>query len=188
MSSDQSLQIADLLDPADGHSVAIRLGGETRTWQEVESNSRRLAQAVRSEGLEIGQSWAVLSHNCVEWAEWIVGNARAGTRLVPLNWHLTATELAALLTDSGARILLVGPGLEEVGAKAAELAGGVRIITMAGHYRAVAFFRQRRLTARMPGRQRDVFHRRHNRTLQRRFALGHETNGESVSDHVGRMG
>jgi long-chain acyl-CoA synthetase len=63
-----------------------------------------------------------------------LGNARAGTRIVPLNWHLTPSELAALLSDSGAKLLVVGPGLDDLGAEAADLAGVSRVLTMTGAY------------------------------------------------------
>jgi hypothetical protein len=34
-----------------------------------------------------------------------IGNRRAGSRYVPLNWHLTVPELTELLVDSESRLL-----------------------------------------------------------------------------------
>ncbi|MBI4765359.1 MAG: AMP-binding protein [Deltaproteobacteria bacterium] len=90
-----------------------------RTWRQLESNARRFAQALESLGLGIGDRWAFLAHNRVEWPELALGNMRAGTRYVPLNWHLTIPELVYLLQDSGANMLIVDPINEEKGRAAA---------------------------------------------------------------------
>ena len=44
-----------------------------------------------------------------------MGNVRARSKYVPLNWHLTSTEVAELLVDSAAQLLIVDEGLESVG-------------------------------------------------------------------------
>jgi long-chain acyl-CoA synthetase len=90
-----------------------------RTWRQLESNARRFAHALESLGLGIGDRWALLAHNRVEWPELFLGNGRAGTRYVPLNWHLTVPELAYLLQDSGATMIVVDPVNEEKGRAAA---------------------------------------------------------------------
>jgi long-chain acyl-CoA synthetase len=59
----------------------------------------------------------------VEWVELWLANTMAGSRYVPLNWHLTAPELAYLLTNSGSVLLVVEAALEPVGREAASLAG-----------------------------------------------------------------
>jgi long-chain acyl-CoA synthetase len=131
----QILQRPTLLSPLDETTPAFRVGERTIGWSELENRARMVANAISQAGVEPGQAWAVLSHNCLEWPEWTLGNARAGTRIVPLNWHLTATELAALLIDSGTKLMVVGEGLEEVASQAAEMAGVDRIITLSsGEY------------------------------------------------------
>ncbi|WP_163202588.1 AMP-binding protein, partial [Citrobacter koseri] len=42
--------------------------------------------------------------------------AKAGLILVPLNWRQTATELAPILADSGARLLLADGATAELAA------------------------------------------------------------------------
>ena len=76
--------------------------------------------------------WGVLAQNRVEWAEFVLGNIRAGTRLVPLNWHLTATEIAAILDDSGCQLVVVEPELRGLVA-AYE---GVEIVELGEQYAA----------------------------------------------------
>ncbi len=107
-------------DPA---GEAVWTPTATLTWVELENRALRLAHALGTRGVAPGERWAVLAHNRVEWPEFLIGNARAGTRMAPLNWHLRDRELAELLVDSGARLLVVDDSLEETGRRAAEMAG-----------------------------------------------------------------
>jgi acyl-CoA synthetase (AMP-forming)/AMP-acid ligase II len=102
------------------------------SWDDVERRSRCLARALDGSGLGEGDVWGVLARNRVEWAEFGLGNTRAGTRLVPLNWHLTATEIAALLDDSGCQLVVVEPELRKLVA-AYE---GVEIVELGEQYEA----------------------------------------------------
>jgi long-chain acyl-CoA synthetase len=126
------------LYPADDpNAVAIRVvGGGTRTWDEVEIRSRRVARALGQEHIAPGDAFAVLAENRLEWGELHAGNARAGARLVPLNWHLTARELSELLIDSGARLLVADPEHRVQAEEAAELAGVGRVIVLGDDYEA----------------------------------------------------
>ncbi len=116
----------DLLPSTIEHPDAEAVSAEngSRTWRQLETNARRFAHALESLGLGIGDRWALLAHNRVEWPELALGNARAGTRYVPLNWHLAVPELEYLLQDSGATMLIVDPANEEKG-RAAALAVGI---------------------------------------------------------------
>ena len=89
------------------------------SWVELEERSRRFAQGLRALGVDEDETWAVLARNRFEWAEMSIGNGRAGTRYVPLNWHLTAAEITELLEDSHSKLLVVAPDLVDVG-KAAD--------------------------------------------------------------------
>jgi acyl-CoA synthetase (AMP-forming)/AMP-acid ligase II len=51
------------------------------SWADVERRSRCLARALDGSGLGEGQVWGVLARNRVEWAEFGLGNVRAGTRV-----------------------------------------------------------------------------------------------------------
>ncbi|MDX2381684.1 MAG: AMP-binding protein [Acidimicrobiia bacterium] len=119
----------------DPDALAIRMvGGGTRTWDELETRARRVARALGAERIEAGGAFAVLAENRLEWGELHAGNARAGTRLVPLNWHLTARELSELLTDSGAQLLISDEQHGERGREAAALAGIDRFLTLGEEY------------------------------------------------------
>lgn len=134
--SDTALQVARLLPDGDADGLAVITDERSFTWDELERRACRLAHALDHAGVGHGGIWAVLLHNRAEWPEIVLGNARAGSRYVPLNWHLTAGELAELLNDSGATVLLVEPSLREVADEAAEIAGVTRVIEIGDEYEA----------------------------------------------------
>jgi long-chain acyl-CoA synthetase len=129
-------QAVRLFSDVDPDSTAVYTDVRSFTWDQLERRARQLANALDSAGLGSGAVWAVLLHNRAEWPEIVLGNARAGGRYVPLNWHLTANELAELLEDSGATLIVVDPSLREVAEAAAELAGVTRIIELGDEYEA----------------------------------------------------
>ena len=108
----------------------------TQTWGELEQRGRQIAQGIRAEGLEPGDAWGLLANNRIEWPELLLGNARSGGRYVPLNWHLTAPEIADLLEDSGSKFLIVDPENEAVGREAAAIVGVTRVILLGPDYEA----------------------------------------------------
>ena len=87
-------------DP-DGLAVASVGSNASYTWSGLESRARQFAAALAASGLSVGDRWAVMAHNRIEWTPMVLGNLRAGTRYVPINWHLTVEEVAYLLSDSG---------------------------------------------------------------------------------------
>ena len=102
--------------------VAIESPDGRRTWGELELATRRVANGLAALGLQPGERIAVLSRNRPEFIEVLLGNARAGTRFVPLNWHLTADEIAYILEDSATRVLVCDPR----NAETARAAGAVK--------------------------------------------------------------
>ncbi len=132
------LQPLDLL-PATADSPdaeAIWTDERSLSWAELEDRARRFAQGLRSLGVGEGMSWALLARNRFEWGELTIGNGRAGSRYVPLNWHLTAREITELLEDSQSKLLVVAPDLADVGRQAATAAGLDQILVLGDAYEA----------------------------------------------------
>lgn len=119
-------------------AIAVVAEQGTLSWRELEDNARKVAHALAHEGLHPGQKWALLAKNRIEWPELFLGNVLAGTRYVPLNWHLTAGELEYLLDNSGAELLIVDPALENLGRDAAIRVGldQAKVISLGDNYRA----------------------------------------------------
>ncbi len=117
-----------------GDVVAVRAPEGTLTFLELEERARRVANGLACRGIGEGGSFGLLARNRLEWPELVIGNVRAHSCYVPLNWHLTASEVAELLVDSGATLLIVGPEDEQVGREAAAIAGVTDIITLGPEY------------------------------------------------------
>ena len=120
------------------HEVAVISGDQELTWAQLESNARKIAHALSAWGLNTGDRWALLSHNRLEWTELFLGNTIAGTRYVPLNWHLTAPELEYLMLNSGATALIVDPDNASIGKEVASRVGihPERVIVLGPEYNA----------------------------------------------------
>lgn len=66
----------------------------------------RLARALSERGIGEDDRVAILMRNDLPFIEASVALSRLGAYAVPLNWHLTAHELEAVLRDSGAQTVL----------------------------------------------------------------------------------
>ena len=81
------------------------------TFLEWNRRSCRLANALLGLGLDRGDRVAVLAYNCVEWAEIYVATAKAGLIAVPVNFRLSPPEIAFIVQDSQAAVLIAQDAL-----------------------------------------------------------------------------
>ena len=106
-----------------GDVVAVRQGPRTLTYAELDERSNRLAQALRARGIGPGVRVAHLDRTGPEVVELLFAASKLGAVLVPLNWRLAAAELARIVADSGAPVLVAGGAFAET---AAAIAAGRR--------------------------------------------------------------
>jgi fatty-acyl-CoA synthase len=100
------------------------VNGELRwTYHDFDRAVNRAASALAARHIDKGDRLALLSHNCWQFAVLSFAAARLGAVLVPVNYMLTAPEVAFILRHSGARGLLVEDVLHPVAADAAAEAG-----------------------------------------------------------------
>jgi len=97
-------------------------------WAALDATLNRGVNALLAGPAQSGGRVAVFAHNSVETMTAYLAALLAGVSSVPVNFHLTAEEVAYILQDSGADTLFVGPETLEVGRAAAALAGGARVI------------------------------------------------------------
>ena len=86
---------------------AIVCGDVSWTYAEFDAVCNRLAHGLAARGLRTGDRLALLSRNSHRFAAIRFAVARLGAVLVPVNFMLTAEEVAYVLRHSGARILCV---------------------------------------------------------------------------------
>jgi long-chain acyl-CoA synthetase len=99
--------------------VALRDEAQALTWADVDAALNRIGNGLLGMDLGTDRRIAVFAENAVETALANLGGLVAGASVVPLNFHLTADEVAYILQDSGAQVLFVGPETAERGIAAA---------------------------------------------------------------------
>ena len=99
-------------------AVIMGTAGTVVTYAELESRSNQAAWLARRCGLRPGDGMAVIMENRPEVFDLAWGAQRSGLQFTAVNWHLTAEEAGYMVTDSGARIVIVS---SELAALAAEL-------------------------------------------------------------------
>jgi fatty-acyl-CoA synthase len=110
------------------------------TFREVDVRATRLANALAARGLRPGDRLALLMTNSVEMLETIFAGWRLGALVVPVNFRLVADEVAFILGDSGASVVVVDEGLaalvgdaeggEEGGDATPHRAGGPLVVVL----------------------------------------------------------
>ncbi len=96
------------------HPAIIMSGsGETVTYGEMDHTANRFAHLLRERGLKAGDSFAILMDNNALYLQLVWGSQRAGTLLVPISTRLAAPEIAYIMQDADARILLTTPAFAD---------------------------------------------------------------------------
>jgi len=97
--------------------VALIHGERTVTFAELHERANRYAAAMRRLGVVAGDRITGMSYNSVEGQEGAHGARRIGAVGVPINYHLRPAEVAYIVNDSGARVVIASadflPILEE---------------------------------------------------------------------------
>jgi fatty-acyl-CoA synthase len=117
-----ALTVADFLDRAAfiyGHRIAAvdepdvpgSLG--TLTYAELDARARGMALAMDDLGIAAGERVAIVSPNSARFLTSYFGVSGSGRILVPINFRLTAEEIAYVVEHSGASTLLYDPDLAE---------------------------------------------------------------------------
>ncbi len=113
-----ALTVADFLNRAAlvyGHRTAVvdepSVPGSfgTLTYRELESRARGMALALDDLGVEHGERVAIVSPNSARFLTAYFGVSGYGRALVPINFRLTADEIAYIVEHSGASVLLYDP-------------------------------------------------------------------------------
>ncbi len=85
--------------------------GEAVSFAELETRANRGAHLLRSLGIGVGDHIAILMENRREFLETCFAADRAGVYYTTISTHLTPGEIAYILRDCGARLLIGSTGL-----------------------------------------------------------------------------
>ena len=114
------------------HKVAVyETSGRRRTFRELNDNANRIVRLLRGAGLGPGDSVALVCTNRYEFCEVLSAAMRTGMRVTPVNWHLTAEEIAYVVRDCEAKALFADIKVA-AGPEAAELCPELKLKLMIG--------------------------------------------------------
>ncbi|MBV6754890.1 acyl-CoA synthetase [Rhodococcus opacus] len=100
--------------------------GQTITYAQLESRSARFARWMFEKGLRRGDHIAILSDNDPTVYELYWGAIRSGLYVTVVNNHLSTSELAYIIADCDAQVLVVSAALGTVATDLAGEVSGVR--------------------------------------------------------------
>ncbi|MEU6779602.1 AMP-binding protein [Nonomuraea angiospora] len=95
---------------ADPDRLAVIDSDGTRTsYGELLARVNQVSHGLRARGLGTGDVVAGVLPNGIDAIVMVMATAQIGLYYVPINWHLTASEVAYILADCDAKVVVTGP-------------------------------------------------------------------------------
>lgn len=114
--------------------VALVLDDRAMTWGELYERSQRVASALAAAGVGPQDRIAFLDKNGIEHFEVFFGAALLNAVCVDVNWRLAAPEVAYIVADAQAKVLVVGPDFVPILDAIADQLGEVNeFVVIGGH-------------------------------------------------------
>jgi long-chain acyl-CoA synthetase len=116
VTANADVRVADVIRRAAARRpgvVALRHGEAELTYAQLDERSNRLAQALLASGVGAGARVAYLGRAAPEVIELLFAASKIGAVIVPLNWRLSPRELAGVLENAQAPLLITDAGYLE---------------------------------------------------------------------------
>jgi len=113
-------------------ATALRFLGNTLTWGELRGRVAALADALSRRGVGFGDRVMILMLNRTEFVESVLAINMLGAIAVPLNFRLTAAEIAFLVEDCEARLIITESVLAPVATGVRDVESLLGTIVVAG--------------------------------------------------------
>jgi acyl-CoA synthetase (AMP-forming)/AMP-acid ligase II len=97
-----------------GGKIALRDTTGALTYLQFEHHACQVANGLAAAGVGRGDRVAYLGKNSLPYFEVLIGAAKIGAVMVPINWRLAAPEVAALLADCNPRWLLAAAAFKDL--------------------------------------------------------------------------
>lgn len=111
---------------------ALRFVGNTMTWADLRRRVAALAGALSGRGVGFGDRVMILMLNRTEFVESVLAANMIGAIAVPLNFRLTPTEIAVLVEDCVAHVMLTEAALAQVAIGVRNIQPLLSVIVVAG--------------------------------------------------------
>ncbi len=115
-----------------GNRLAIQYGEQHLTYAELNQRVGRLAQALRTLGIQRGDRVAIVQRNGPALFETIFACFRIGATTVPINVRLHPDEVAFICQDCGVKVLVATGEHAESALKAQEQTPGLLLVGVEG--------------------------------------------------------
>jgi acyl-CoA synthetase (AMP-forming)/AMP-acid ligase II len=89
--------------------TAFVCGRERISHREYVERAERLAAGLTAQGVKPGDRVAIAARNCLEFADLYGAAALIGAVVLPVNWRLSADEMAYVLADGAPTLVIGGP-------------------------------------------------------------------------------
>ncbi|HSZ73903.1 MAG TPA: AMP-binding protein [Rhizomicrobium sp.] len=116
----------------DKPALVMAGSGETVTYRELDDRSNQGAQLFRGMGLKTDDCIAIFSENNARFLDICWAAQRAGLYYTCISSRLTAGEVAYIVKDCGAKILIASHTLAKTASEAAPLIEGVKLLMLGG--------------------------------------------------------
>jgi len=113
-------------------ATALRFLGRTMTWEELHRRVSALADALSRRGVGFGDRVMILMLNRTEFVEAVLAANMLGAIAVPLNFRLTPSEIALLVEDCEARVVITESVLAPVAAGVRDIQPRLETVVIAG--------------------------------------------------------
>src|SRR5947209_19098069 len=87
--------------------IGVRCGESSRGYPELFARALRLGAGLAEAGVGAGERIALLLRNSIEFVESSIATVPLGASAVPINWHWRGDEIAHVLADSRAKVMIV---------------------------------------------------------------------------------
>ncbi|EJZ11524.1 long-chain-fatty-acid--CoA ligase [Mycolicibacterium vaccae ATCC 25954] len=111
---------------------ALRFLGETTTWGELDRRVSALAGALHQRGVGFGDRVLVLMLNRTEFIEAVLATNKLGAIAVPVNFRMTPDEIAFLVSDCQAAVVITEAVLAGVATAVRDLDATLATVISAG--------------------------------------------------------
>jgi long-chain acyl-CoA synthetase len=91
------------------HAEMLIAGSERRTWLEEYQRACQVSHALEGDGVGRGDRIAFLDKNDLAYFDVLFGGAFIGAVNVAVNWRLASPEIAAVIDDCRASVLVIHP-------------------------------------------------------------------------------
>ena len=120
---DVSAFVAEAAVDVPDRQALVESGGRSLSWSGLEDEVARIATGLGTHGIRAGQRVMIAVGNRIEFVTAYLGVLRAQAVAVPVNPRSAPGEIARMIADSGARLVVVDEtALEVVRAGLVELA------------------------------------------------------------------